>query len=226
MTISFCVLRSKMKTLFGIATLAFSASAIELTPDTWDAQTSGKTVFVKFFAPWCGHCKRMKPDWDKLMSQYADSPSVLVADVDCIGAGKPLCDKVGVQGFPTIKHGNPDALEDYKGARDFDSIEEFAAKLKPPCNPSTLENCDEAQQAEVKRLLALDEDDIIVTIEEAEKRVKENENEFKTKVEGLQRQYEAFKRQYDNTQKALEKETDIGFHKLILKHKQDNKNEL
>jgi len=29
-----------------------AVSAIELTPDTWDAETSGKTVFVKFYAPW------------------------------------------------------------------------------------------------------------------------------------------------------------------------------
>jgi len=31
---------------------ATAASAIELTPDTWDAETSGKSVFVKFLAPW------------------------------------------------------------------------------------------------------------------------------------------------------------------------------
>jgi hypothetical protein len=32
--------------------LASTASAVELTPDNWDAETSGKTVFVKFLAPW------------------------------------------------------------------------------------------------------------------------------------------------------------------------------
>jgi hypothetical protein len=32
--------------------LAFGASAIELTPDNWDSATSGKTVFIKFLAPW------------------------------------------------------------------------------------------------------------------------------------------------------------------------------
>lgn len=45
----------------------------------------------------------MKPAWDKLMEKYAAHESILVADVDCIGAGKSKCDDVGVKGFPTIK---------------------------------------------------------------------------------------------------------------------------
>ena len=36
---------------------------------------------VKFFQSWCGHCKRMKPDWDRLADEVNDS--VLIADVDC-----------------------------------------------------------------------------------------------------------------------------------------------
>jgi hypothetical protein len=31
---------------------AASASAVELTPDNWDDETAGKTVFIKFLAPW------------------------------------------------------------------------------------------------------------------------------------------------------------------------------
>ena len=45
-----------------------------------------------------------------------------MADVDCIGGGKDLCSKVGVEGFPTIKHGDPANLEDYKGGRDAASL--------------------------------------------------------------------------------------------------------
>ena len=105
-------------------------SALELTPNTWDT-VSEKTVFIKFFAPWCGHCKKMKPAWDQLMEEYENS-HVLVAEVDCINDGKALCQKVGVQGFPTIKYGDPDNLEAYQGARDFDSLNKFAKVLTPP----------------------------------------------------------------------------------------------
>jgi len=120
-----------MKAALILATTLSVAFGLELTPETWDTQTSGKTVFVKFFAPWCGHCKAMKPAWDTLMNEYADSSTILVADVDCIGAGKPLCDEVGVKGFPTIKFGDPGNLESYKGGRDVESLKNFASELTP-----------------------------------------------------------------------------------------------
>lgn len=41
-----------MKTILAILGLAASASATELTAETWDSKTAGKTVFVKFLAPW------------------------------------------------------------------------------------------------------------------------------------------------------------------------------
>ncbi len=41
----------------------------------------GKNGMVKFFQSWCGHCKRMKPDWDRLAAEANDS--VIIADVDC-----------------------------------------------------------------------------------------------------------------------------------------------
>ena len=40
----------------------------------------------------------MKPDWDALGDEYADSKTVIIGDVDCTAAGKPLCEKYGVKG--------------------------------------------------------------------------------------------------------------------------------
>ena len=84
------------------------------------------------------------------MDAFADSKTALVGDVDCTAAGKPLCDSNGVQGFPTIKWGDPSALEDYQGGRDFDSLKKHAeTKLKPSCSPTNLHLCDDAKKAEV-----------------------------------------------------------------------------
>jgi hypothetical protein len=40
------------KVALAIATLAVSTSAIELTPANFDEKTAGKSVFIKFLAPW------------------------------------------------------------------------------------------------------------------------------------------------------------------------------
>ena len=52
-----------------------------LTPENYDALTGGKILFVKFFAPWCGHCKSMAPDWNKLMEEFSDHPDILVSNI-------------------------------------------------------------------------------------------------------------------------------------------------
>merc|ERR1711881_752989 len=103
----------------------------------------------------------MKPAWDRLMGDYAGHASALVADVDCTSAGKPLCDSNGVKGFPTIKYGDPGALEDYKGGRDFDALKKFADEnLKPMCSPSNLDLCDDDKKAEIEELMKLSESDL------------------------------------------------------------------
>jgi hypothetical protein len=68
----------------------------------------------------------MKPDWDKLIGEFKDSKTVLIADVDCTAAGKPLCDTKGVRGFPTIKYGDPNDLQDYEGGREYAALKVMA----------------------------------------------------------------------------------------------------
>ena len=72
-----------------------------------------------------------------MAEKFKDSETVLIADVDCTGTGKDVCEKVGVEGFPTIKYYNPPDTEgeDYEGGRDEDSLEAFAKTLGPTCSP-------------------------------------------------------------------------------------------
>lgn len=63
--------------------MAGTSSALELTTENFAEKVTGKTVFIKFFAPWCGHCKAMAEDWAKLEEDFKDHPVALVGSVDC-----------------------------------------------------------------------------------------------------------------------------------------------
>lgn len=95
----------------------------------------------------------MKPAWDTLMGEFSGNPNVLIGDVDCTADGKDLCEKHGVQGFPTIKYGDPDDLKDYQGGRDFDGLKKFAEEsLGPQCGPGENYNlCSDKVKAKIDK---------------------------------------------------------------------------
>mmetsp|Transcript_15306 Transcript_15306/g.21829 ORF Transcript_15306/g.21829 Transcript_15306/m.21829 type:complete len:219 (+) Transcript_15306:142-798(+) len=170
---------------------AANASVLQLTPENFAEKTAGKTVFLKFFAPWCGHCKSMAPAWEQLAGEYKDSATALVAEVDCTTEGKPLCDEHGVRGFPTLKHGDPAALEDYQGGRDYDSLANFAKdNLKPVCSPNNIDLCDDAKKAEIKALMDLPAEKLVEQISAEESKLEEAETHFKNEVQKLQDTYQ------------------------------------
>merc|ERR1719460_2882868 len=125
------------------------------------------------------------------MKQYADSPTALVGDVDCTADGKELCEEVGVQGYPTIKWGDPSALEDYEGGRDYDDLLKFAEEnLKPVCSPSNIDLCDDEKKKQIQELTAMSAKELDEKIEENEQLLKDAESEFEAEVQKLQERYE------------------------------------
>jgi len=160
----------------------------------------------------------MKPDWDKLMDAFADSDTALIADVDCTAEGKPLCDANGVQGFPTLKWGDPSNLEDYKGGRDFASLEKFAKEnLKPMCSPANIDLCDAEKKATIEKFLAMDGGELDKLIAENDKKIEEAEAAFKTGVEGLQARYQKMMEEKDKTQEEI-KNSGLGLMKACKAH--------
>merc|ERR1712146_387759 len=135
----------------------------------------------------------MAPAWSKLSTAFKDHRDVVVAKVDCTGAGQELCSQHGVRGFPTIKWGSADDLEDYEGNRDYDSLKAFAEKLGlyplPVCGPRNLALCDEATKARIAELQALSPEALDAKIAEQESRIQAADEKFKDEVQKLQSRY-------------------------------------
>jgi hypothetical protein len=146
----------------------------------------------------------MKPDWDSLASTYEDSKKVVIADVDCTAAGKPLCDKFGVRGYPTIKFFNPpdEEGEDYKGGRDLAALKKFVeSDLGPGCSVDTLENCSDSQKAELETYIAMDAAERATKLTAMKDELKSAEDAHNELLKKLQAQ---FKESQDSLEKLKE----------------------
>lgn len=103
-----------------------------LTSATFDAKVINQIThvsFVLFFAPWCGHCKAVMPDWNRLNSSNTDS-KIKIYKVDCT-AEQSLCQRYQVGGYPTIKAIGPKGVvEDYNSTRDYDTLLSFIKNFR------------------------------------------------------------------------------------------------
>jgi len=168
----------------------------------------------------------MKPDWDKLMGAFAGYATQLVGDVDCTAAGKPLCDANGVKGYPTIKWGDPASLEDYKGGRDYKSLETFAKdKLKPMCSPANIDLCDDEMKAEIKKFSDLADADLEALIVTEEKKLEAAEANFKDEVSKLQDTYTQLQADKEKTVEDV-KASGLGLMKAVKATKKSGNDEL
>jgi len=157
----------------------------------------------------------MKPDWDKLMKEYADDAQKLVADVDCTTAGQALCETHGVRGYPTIKYGDPNALEDYQGGRSSKDLKKFVEGLTPKCSPFNMDLCDDDEKAKINDLKAMGADKLKEQITEEEKKVEDAEQTFKDEVDKLQKQYQDLSTAKDDAIKAV-KDSGLGLMKSVM----------
>jgi len=168
----------------------------------------------------------MKPAWDKLMAEFKDSKTALVGDADCTGTGKALCDEIGVRGYPTIKQGDPNNLEDYKGGRDFESLKKFAEEnLGPTCGPANLDLCDDEKKALIEKFSKMSAADLAAAVQEKVDAQEKLETDFKAFVEGLQKTYSDANEKKDKDVEEI-KNSGLGLMKAVAAHNKAGKAEL
>jgi len=168
----------------------------------------------------------MKPDWDKLMSEFKGSEDRLIADVDCTAGGKELCNTIGVRGYPTIKYGDPNDLQDYKGGRSLAELKKFAESLGPQCGPANLDLCDAAKKKQIAEFQAMSASEREKSIAEKEEAMSKLESDFKTFTDGLQKSYTEANEKKDKDVEEL-KNSGLGILKAVHAHgKKAGKGEL
>lgn len=92
---------------------------------------SGKDAMVEFYAPWCGHCKALKPEYKALAERFKDDDSVIIAAMDATAHNPPS--NLKVEGYPTLywlPKGNLAKAISYNEARQVDEMAEFISKHK------------------------------------------------------------------------------------------------
>jgi len=167
----------------------------------------------------------MKPDWDKLAAEFKDSASVVIADLDCTAGGKTKCDEVGVRGYPTIKSGDPDDLQDYKGGRTFADLKKHAESLGPSCGPANLDLCDADKKKQIEDISKLSTEERETKIKEQESQMEKAEKDFKEFVEGLQKSYQEASDKKDKDVEAI-KAAGLGLLKSVHAFEKKQKSEL
>eukprot|EP00898_Chlorokybus_atmophyticus_P008147 jgi/Chlat1/8333/Chrsp8S08092 len=121
-----CLLLAAVSWLGGAAALYSPASdVVQLTPQSFKSKVvqADQVVLVEFYAPWCGHCKNLVPEWEKAAKALRGIVTVAALDAD---AHKSLSSDYSIQGFPTIKVFTNGKASDYTGQRTAKAITDFA----------------------------------------------------------------------------------------------------
>lgn len=120
-------------------------------------QVEGRHTLVEFYAPWCGHCKKLTPEYEALATKLKGFDKIVIAKVDSTENEVP---NVAVQGFPTIKFFADNKVVDYdagRTAKDMEAwlvekvegLKEFLAKETAQDAPQDAEKAEEATKEDL-----------------------------------------------------------------------------
>lgn len=112
-------------------------SLVTMTPDPW---------FIKFYAPWCPHCKAMAPNWQGMARQMKGRLNV--GEVNC-DVEKRLCKDVKVRGYPTILFFRAGERIQYDGLRGLGDLINYADEAVSVCDG--VQNVTAAQFEEMEK---------------------------------------------------------------------------
>jgi protein disulfide-isomerase-like protein len=124
---------SSFSSATGFETGSPHSSVQTLTEETFPKaiQDSANSLWLlKFYAPWCGHCKRLAPVLDEVAPLVTGK--MAIGKIDCV-VQKALCNQFSIRGYPTLKYSRDGDIHDFPGGgRTVEEIMKFARKMSAP----------------------------------------------------------------------------------------------
>merc|ERR1712128_41518 len=126
-----------------------------LTVDNFQEVVDGNEfILVEFYAPWCGHCKALAPEFAKAAGILAEKESAIkLAKLDATEEGA-VAEKFEVRGYPTLKWFKNGKAGEYGGGRTADTIVSWVEKKTGP-PAKTLASLEEAKEYVTDKSVAI-----------------------------------------------------------------------
>lgn len=116
--------------LWGIQEFVYASRVLELSDRFLEVKRDGHWL-IMFYAPWCGHCKRLEPVWAHV-AQALYNTNIRVGRIDCTRFTS-MASEFGVSGFPTIMFLKGDIAQyTFTGDRTKEDIINFALRVSGP----------------------------------------------------------------------------------------------
>jgi len=130
---------------------------------------------------------------------------VLIADVDCTTGGKPLCEKYGVKGYPTIKtfRAGDTEGETYEGGRSPEDLKKHAESLGPACSIDNKDLCSAEELVEIEKYAAMSQARRDAKLIKLKNAIAKEEARHEKVQKELQASFEASKNQMEALQAEL-----------------------
>jgi len=114
-----------------VVTQSLANQVVQLTSDSFDAHIKHGKWLVKFYAPWCGHCKRLSPVLDTVAAMHFKE-HIHIGKVD-VDQESSLKSRFDIRGYPTLLYfEDGETAAPFNGGRDVDSIVRFGERMKSP----------------------------------------------------------------------------------------------